>query len=63
MHCMFIISCYYIVTVGCPLMPFFVSCFLFQALKYVSFPVQTLAKCAKMIPVMVRETLIPYSII
>jgi len=25
----------------------------FQALKYVSFPVQTLAKCAKMIPVMV----------
>ena len=24
-----------------------------QALKYVSFPVQTLAKCAKMIPVMV----------
>lgn len=28
--------------------------FLFQALKYVSFPVQTLAKCAKMIPVMVR---------
>lgn len=28
-----------------------------QALKYVSFPVQTLAKCAKMIPVMVSQTL------
>jgi adenosine 3'-phospho 5'-phosphosulfate transporter B2 len=27
-----------------------------QALKFVSFPVQTLAKCAKMIPVMVRWT-------
>merc|ERR1719440_1270048 len=25
----------------------------YEALKYVSFPVQTLAKCAKMIPVMV----------
>ncbi|KAH7542520.1 hypothetical protein FEM48_Zijuj02G0082600 [Ziziphus jujuba var. spinosa] len=30
----------------------------FQALKYVSFPVQTLAKCAKMIPVMVWGTVI-----
>ena len=28
---------------------------LLQALKYVSFPVQTLAKCAKMIPVMVSQ--------
>ncbi|RXH84491.1 hypothetical protein DVH24_032775 [Malus domestica] len=27
----------------------------YEALKYVSFPVQTLAKCAKMIPVMVRK--------
>ncbi|KAL0729385.1 hypothetical protein Bca4012_025478 [Brassica carinata] len=35
------------------------SLFLYwQALKYVSFPVQTLAKCAKMIPVMVWGTLI-----
>jgi len=32
--------------------------FLLQALKYVSFPVQTLAKCAKMIPVMVGRALI-----
>ncbi|KAL0681668.1 hypothetical protein Bca4012_048515 [Brassica carinata] len=31
---------------------------LYEALKYVSFPVQTLAKCAKMIPVMVWGTLI-----
>ncbi|GAY38181.1 hypothetical protein CUMW_034740 [Citrus unshiu] len=31
---------------------------LVQALKYVSFPVQTLAKCAKMIPVMIWGTLI-----
>ncbi|XP_010920716.1 UDP-galactose/UDP-glucose transporter 5B isoform X2 [Elaeis guineensis] len=30
----------------------------YEALKYVSFPVQTLAKCAKMIPVMVWSTLI-----
>ncbi|KAG6631574.1 UDP-galactose/UDP-glucose transporter 5-like isoform X1 [Carya illinoinensis] len=30
----------------------------YEALKYVSFPVQTLAKCAKMIPVMVWCTLI-----
>jgi adenosine 3'-phospho 5'-phosphosulfate transporter B2 len=30
----------------------------YEALKYVSFPVQTLAKCAKMIPVMVWGTLI-----
>lgn len=30
----------------------------YEALKYVSFPVQTLAKCAKMIPVMVWGTMI-----
>ncbi|KAF9604646.1 hypothetical protein IFM89_008977 [Coptis chinensis] len=30
----------------------------YEALKYVSFPVQTLAKCSKMIPVMVWGTLI-----
>ncbi|KAL1827594.1 hypothetical protein ACET3Z_006006 [Daucus carota] len=30
----------------------------YEALKYVSFPVQTLAKCAKMIPVMVWSTVI-----
>ncbi|KAI4334481.1 hypothetical protein L6164_019169 [Bauhinia variegata] len=30
----------------------------YEALKYVSFPVQTLSKCAKMIPVMVWGTLI-----
>lgn len=30
----------------------------YEALKYVSFPVQTLGKCAKMIPVMVWGTLI-----
>ncbi|KAG2311014.1 hypothetical protein Bca52824_022571 [Brassica carinata] len=36
----------------------FVFAICFQALKYVSFPVQTLAKCAKMIPVMVWGTLI-----
>ncbi|PIA38929.1 hypothetical protein AQUCO_02700249v1 [Aquilegia coerulea] len=30
----------------------------YEALKYVSFPVQTLAKCAKMMPVMVWGTLI-----
>ncbi|XP_056175881.1 UDP-galactose/UDP-glucose transporter 5 isoform X2 [Syzygium oleosum] len=30
----------------------------YEALKYVSFPVQTLAKCAKMIPVMVWGTVI-----
>ncbi|KFK33968.1 hypothetical protein AALP_AA5G085100 [Arabis alpina] len=30
----------------------------YEALKYVSFPVQTLAKCAKMIPVMLWGTLI-----
>lgn len=30
----------------------------YEALKYVSFPVQTLAKCAKMIPVMIWSTLI-----
>lgn len=30
----------------------------YEALKYVSFPVQTLAKCAKMLPVMVWGTLI-----
>ncbi|XWS71738.1 hypothetical protein CRYUN_Cryun03dG0164300 [Craigia yunnanensis] len=29
-----------------------------EALKYVSFPVQTLAKCVKMIPVMIRGTFI-----
>jgi adenosine 3'-phospho 5'-phosphosulfate transporter B2 len=29
-----------------------------QALKFVSFPVQTLAKCAKMIPVMLWGTVI-----
>ncbi|KAH9661259.1 UDP-galactose/UDP-glucose transporter 5 [Citrus sinensis] len=34
---------------------------LVQALKYVSFPVQTLAKCAKMIPVMSGADLSPYS--
>ncbi|GFS37388.1 UDP-N-acetylglucosamine (UAA) transporter family [Actinidia rufa] len=28
----------------------------YEALKYVNFPVQTLAKCAKMIPVMVRHS-------
>lgn len=30
----------------------------YEALKYVSFPVQTLAKCAKMIPVMIWSTFI-----
>ncbi|XP_044504954.1 UDP-galactose/UDP-glucose transporter 5B-like [Mangifera indica] len=30
----------------------------YEALKYVSFPVQTLAKCAKMIPVMICGTII-----
>lgn len=30
----------------------------YEALKYVSFPVQTLAKCAKMIPVMIWSTII-----
>lgn len=30
----------------------------YEALKYVSFPIQTLAKCAKMIPVMVWGTII-----
>ncbi|CAK9140226.1 unnamed protein product [Ilex paraguariensis] len=30
----------------------------YEALKYVSFPVQTLAKCAKMIPVMLWGTII-----
>ncbi|GMP89202.1 hypothetical protein CsSME_00040876 [Camellia sinensis var. sinensis] len=30
----------------------------YEALKYVSFPVQTLAKCAKMIPVMLWSTVI-----
>ncbi|XP_058099030.1 UDP-galactose/UDP-glucose transporter 5B-like [Magnolia sinica] len=30
----------------------------YEALKYVSFPVQTLAKCAKMIPVMIWSTVI-----
>lgn len=30
----------------------------YEALKYVSFPVQTLGKCAKMIPVMVWGTLV-----
>ncbi|PPS07659.1 hypothetical protein GOBAR_AA12977 [Gossypium barbadense] len=30
----------------------------YEALKYVSFPVQTLAKCAKMIPVMIWGTFI-----
>nr|CAB3459998.1 unnamed protein product [Digitaria exilis] len=30
----------------------------YEALKYVSFPVQTLAKCAKMIPVMIWGTII-----
>ena len=29
----------------------------YEALKYVSFPVQTLGKCAKMIPVMIWGTL------
>ncbi|KAG0460786.1 hypothetical protein HPP92_021083 [Vanilla planifolia] len=32
----------------------------YEALKYVSFPVQTLAKCAKMIPVMVSDDINPY---
>lgn len=36
--------------------------FFLQALKYVSFPVQTLAKCAKMIPVMVGQALILFPI-
>lgn len=31
-----------------------------QALKYVSFPTQTLAKCAKMMPVMVRNSKTAY---
>lgn len=30
----------------------------YEALKYVSFPVQTLGKCAKMIPVMIWGTLV-----
>lgn len=30
----------------------------YEALKYVSFPVQTLGKCAKMIPVMIWGTII-----
>ncbi|XP_021681155.2 UDP-galactose/UDP-glucose transporter 5B isoform X2 [Hevea brasiliensis] len=33
----------------------------YEALKYVSFPVQTLAKCAKMIPVMAGTDISPYS--
>ncbi|XP_052883827.1 UDP-galactose/UDP-glucose transporter 5B isoform X2 [Gossypium arboreum] len=33
----------------------------YEALKYVSFPVQTLAKCAKMIPVMAGTDVSPYS--
>nr|GMD15803.1 UDP-galactose/UDP-glucose transporter 5B-like [Ipomoea batatas] len=33
----------------------------YEALKYVSFPVQTLAKCAKMIPVMAAGDFSPYS--
>ncbi|XP_057852759.2 UDP-galactose/UDP-glucose transporter 5B isoform X2 [Cryptomeria japonica] len=33
----------------------------YEALKYVSFPVQTLAKCAKMIPVMASEDITPYN--
>ncbi|KAH9556252.1 hypothetical protein CY35_07G017200 [Sphagnum magellanicum] len=33
----------------------------YEALKFVSFPVQTLAKCAKMIPVMVTPGLVPYN--
>ncbi|KFK33994.1 hypothetical protein AALP_AA5G087900 [Arabis alpina] len=32
----------------------------YEALKYVSFPVQTLAKCAKMIPVMKRSRVFDY---
>ncbi|XP_006590996.1 UDP-galactose/UDP-glucose transporter 5B isoform X2 [Glycine max] len=32
----------------------------YEALKYVSFPVQTLAKCAKMIPVMAGTDISPY---
>ncbi|XP_020674121.1 UDP-galactose/UDP-glucose transporter 5B-like isoform X2 [Dendrobium catenatum] len=34
----------------------------YEALKYVSFPVQTLAKCAKMIPVMVSDDINPNQI-
>lgn len=30
----------------------------YEALKHVSFPVQTLGKCAKMIPVMIKGTVI-----
>ncbi|THG00432.1 hypothetical protein TEA_010971 [Camellia sinensis var. sinensis] len=33
----------------------------YEALKYVSFPVQTLAKCAKMIPVMAAGDISPYN--
>ncbi|XP_042411715.1 UDP-galactose/UDP-glucose transporter 5B-like isoform X2 [Zingiber officinale] len=33
----------------------------YEALKYVSFPVQTLAKCAKMIPVMASADITPYN--
>lgn len=34
------------------------TCCQYEALKYVAFPVQTLGKCAKMIPVMIWGTLI-----
>lgn len=34
------------------------TCCQYEALKYVAFPVQTLGKCAKMIPVMMWGTLI-----
>ncbi|KAE9463511.1 hypothetical protein C3L33_04587, partial [Rhododendron williamsianum] len=35
----------------------------YEALKYVSFPVQTLAKCAKMIPVMVQDKAVRFSFV
>ncbi|MCO5607737.1 hypothetical protein L7F22_061937 [Adiantum nelumboides] len=50
-YSLFIVLCNRLLTVA-------VSAILLLALKYVSFPVQTLAKCAKMIPVMVWGTLI-----
>lgn len=36
------------------------TCCQYEALKYVAFPVQTLGKCAKMIPVMIWGTLISH---
>ncbi|KAL2470439.1 UDP-galactose/UDP-glucose transporter 5B [Abeliophyllum distichum] len=48
LHKYFVISVSNILTTTCQ----------YEALKYVSFPVQTLAKCAKMIPVMIWGTII-----